>query len=54
LLSFLLDEHLDPTIATIVRRYRPQMEIMALSAWEDGVHLGEDDNRVLLAARAAA
>lgn len=52
MLSFLLDEHLDPTIAAIVRRHRPEIDALALSAWEDGAHLGEDDDQLLRAARA--
>lgn len=53
MLAFLLDEHLDPTIATIVQRHRPGIHVAALSAWEDGGHLGDDDDRVLRAASEA-
>ncbi len=53
MLSFLLDEHLDPTIAAIVGRHRPEIDVLALSVWEDGAHLGEDDDPLLRAARAA-
>lgn len=52
MLSFLLDEHLDPTIAAIVQRHRPAIDARALSAWEDGGYLGEDDDQVLHAAHA--
>lgn len=49
----MLDEYLDPVIAAIIRRHRPEIGVLALSAWEDGAHLGGDDEQILRAAREA-
>jgi hypothetical protein len=49
----LLDEHINPTIATIIQKHRSEIVVLPLSMWEDGSHLGDDDDQLLRAARAA-
>jgi hypothetical protein len=52
MLSFLLDEHVSPDVAVIVRRSRPDIPIFALLDWQDGIWIGESDEEVLRAAGA--
>jgi hypothetical protein len=43
MLKLLLDEHISPAVARGVRKRLPAMKIFALSDWEDGGFLGQDD-----------
>ena len=52
MLSFLLDEHVSPDVAVIVKRSRPDIPIFALLDWQDGIWIGESDEEVLRAAGA--
>jgi hypothetical protein len=35
MLSFILDEHVSPDVAVIVRRSRPEIPVFALLDWQD-------------------
>ena len=50
MLSFLLDEHISPTIAEQIKRKRPEIIIFPLITWQTGRYLGLTDNIVLQAA----
>ena len=50
MLSFLLDEHISPTIAEQINRKRPEIIIFPLITWQAGRYLGLTDNIVLQAA----
>ena len=50
MLSFLLDEHISPTIALQINRKRPEIIIFPLISWQEGQYLGLDDDIVLTAA----
>jgi len=50
MLSFLLDEHISPTIAHQINRKRPEIIIFPLISWQEGQYLGLDDDIVLTAA----
>jgi Domain of unknown function (DUF5615) len=52
MLSFLLDEHVSPDVAVIVRRSRPEIPVFALLDWLDGIWIGESDEEILRAAGA--
>jgi hypothetical protein len=52
MLSFLLDEHVSPDVAAIVRRSRREIPIVALLDWQDGIWIGESDEQILRAASA--
>lgn len=52
MLRLLLDEHLSPTLARQVLAHRPDVAIVSLNTWEDGVHRGDPDPVVLSVARA--
>jgi hypothetical protein len=54
MLSFLLDEHVSPDVAVIVRRSRPEIPVFALLDWQDGIRIGESDEDILRAAGAEA
>jgi hypothetical protein len=54
MLSFLLDEHLSPDVAVIVRRSRPEIPVWGLLDWQDGIWIGESDEEILRAAGAEA
>jgi hypothetical protein len=54
MLAFLLDEHVSPDVAVIVRRSRPEIPVFALLEWLDGIWIGESDEEILRAARAEA
>lgn len=51
MLSYLLDEHLSPAVATGVTTRRPDIPIVALRDWQAGAFLGADDEFILAAAR---
>lgn len=53
MLSFLLDEHISPTIAEQINRKRPEILIFPLITWQEGRYLGLTDNIVLQAATEA-
>ena len=53
MLSFLLDEHLSPHIAKILHAQRPEIPAVDVLTWEEGAHLGLDDEALLRAARMA-
>jgi hypothetical protein len=53
MVRFLLDEHLDPAIASGVRRCREDIAIVALARWENGAYLGASDELLLRAAHEA-
>lgn len=50
MLSFLLDEHVSPDVALIVRRSRPEIPVFALLDWQNGIWIGESDEEILRAA----
>lgn len=50
MLSFLLDEHVSPDVAAIVKRSRPDIPIAGLLHWQDGIWIGESDDEILRAA----
>lgn len=50
MLSFLLDEHISPTVAKQIKKKRPQIEIFPLMFWQEGKYLGLDDEIILKAA----
>ena len=52
MLSFLLDEHVSPDVAVIVRRSRPEIPVVALLDWQEGIWIGESDEAILRAASA--
>ena len=52
MLSFLLDEHVSPDVAAIVRRSRPEIVVFALLDWQEGIWIGQSDEEILRAARA--
>jgi hypothetical protein len=54
MLSFLLDEHMSPDVAVIVRRSRPEIPVFALLDRQEGIWLGESDEELLRASRAQA
>jgi hypothetical protein len=54
MLSFLLDEHVSPDVALIVRRSRPEIPVFALLDWQEGIWIGESDEEILRAASAQA
>jgi hypothetical protein len=47
MLRLLLDEHLSPKIATAVRRLIASAEVYAISEWQGGVLLGQQDEQIL-------
>ncbi|MEB3308766.1 MAG: DUF5615 family PIN-like protein [Snowella sp.] len=53
MLSFLLDEHISPTIAEQIRDKRPEIIIFPLITWQEGRYLGLTDDRILQAATEA-
>jgi len=54
MLSFILDEHVSPDVAVVVRRSRPEIPVLALLDWHDGIWMGESDEGILRAAGAEA
>jgi len=50
MLRFLLDEHISPTVCSIVRERRSEILIESLLEWRDGSLRGKDDDVVLTAA----
>lgn len=53
MLRLLLDEHISPTVGSIVREQRAQMWIESLLEWRHGSLCGKDDHIVLTAAAEA-
>lgn len=53
MLSFLLDEHISPTVAEQVQLKRPEITIFALLNWQEARYLGLDDEVILKAATEA-
>jgi Domain of unknown function (DUF5615) len=51
-LKLLLDEHISPDVATGLRRRHPALAVYALTEWDDGSLLGQNDFTCLT--RAAA
>jgi hypothetical protein len=49
-LRILLDEHISPRVARQVLRRNSQVPIISISGWENGVHLSDTDEEVLLSA----
>ena len=49
MLQFLLDEHISPTVCSIVRERRSQVLIESLLEWRDGSLRGKGDHIVLAA-----
>jgi len=54
MLSFLLDEHVSPDVAVIVRRSRPEIPALALLDWQEGIWIGASDDEILRAGSAQA
>ena len=46
MLQFLLDEHISPTVCSIVHERRSQISIESLLEWRDGSLRGKDDHIV--------
>ena len=53
MLSFLLDEHISPTVAEQISRKRPEILIFPLITWQEGRYLADSDEIVLKAATEA-
>lgn len=53
MLQFLLDEHISPTVCSIVRERRSQVLIESLLEWRDAALRGKDDHIVLASAAEA-
>jgi hypothetical protein len=53
MLQFLLDEHISPTVCSIVRERRSDILIESLTIWRDGSLRGKDDAVVLAIAAEA-
>ncbi len=53
MLSFLLDEHISPTVAEQISRQRPEILIFPLITWQKGRYLGDANEIVLKAATKA-
>ncbi len=53
MLQFLLDEHISPTVCSIVRERRSRVLIESLLEWRDAGLRGKDDHIVLAAAAEA-
>ena len=53
MLSFLLDEHISPTVAEQIQRKCPEITIFPLLKWQEGRYLGLDDEIILKAATEA-
>ncbi|MFM7278848.1 MAG: hypothetical protein ACKO1I_14630 [Microcystis aeruginosa] len=53
MLSFLLDEHISPTVAEQISYKRPEISIFPLITWQKGRYLGDSDEIVLKAAAEA-
>ncbi len=51
MLRLLLDEHISPVIAHQLKAKNPNLEVVGLSEWENGIHLGRPDDELLLLAR---
>jgi hypothetical protein len=43
MLSFLLDEHISPTVAEQISRKCPEILIFPLITWQEGRYLGDSD-----------
>ena len=54
MLQFLLDEHISPTVCSIVRERRGQISIDSILEWRDGSLRGKNDHIVLTASAGAA
>lgn len=50
MLSFLLDEHISPTVAEQIQKKRSKITIFSLLFWQEGRYLGLDDEIILKAA----
>jgi hypothetical protein len=53
MLSFLLDEHISPTVAEQISHKRPEIPIFPLITWQEGRYLGDSDEIILKAATVA-
>lgn len=42
-MKLLLDEHISPDVAAGIRRRSPQIVVVAMSKWNNGAFLGQDD-----------
>lgn len=47
MLKLLLDEHISPQVAKGLRRKDPAITVQAMTEWEDGNFLGQDDSACL-------
>jgi hypothetical protein len=54
MLAFLLDEHLSPDVAVIILKSRPNLPVVALLDWQNGIWIGQSDEEILRAAHRAA
>jgi hypothetical protein len=50
LLSFLLDEHISPVVATQIRAKESRIGVFPLLTWQEGAYLGLPDEVILQAA----
>ena len=50
MLRLLLDEHISPKVAAVLRRRHPSVVVHAMADWEQGNFLGQDDNACLIEA----
>jgi len=53
MLRLLLDEHIDPAVATGLERMHPGFVAIPLVRWQDRAYLGASDDEILSAALAA-
>jgi hypothetical protein len=49
-MKLLLDEHVSPAVAKIVRKISPDIEIVSIHHWRDGQFINQPDERILRAA----
>jgi len=51
-LSFLLDEHIAPSVSVQVKSKNSAIEIQSIQQWQKGTYRGKSDSSILKAARA--
>lgn len=51
MLSYLLDENLSPTIATQMRLKEPEIRVVSIHHWREGIFIGQADSSILLEAQ---
>jgi hypothetical protein len=47
MLRLLLDEHISPVVAGVLRRRHRALQVVCMAEWEDGAFLGQPDSALL-------